>query len=80
MKSTRVGMVINKLKVGNQDILETVCRSGLDILGTVPDDERITSYDATGKPLLELPDDFPKIKAVEEILESMGRSNDANPQ
>jgi CO dehydrogenase maturation factor len=70
MKSTRVGLVINKLKVGNQDIMETVYRSGLDILGTIPDDEHITAYDAAGKPLLNLPEDSPSVMAVAKILRS----------
>jgi len=71
MKSTRVGLVINRLKQGSNFIIETAQQMGLEILGCVPEDENITKYDLVGEPLINLPDTSPSVLAVQEILEKI---------
>ncbi len=68
MKSTRVGLVINRWRGENASIIEKAQRSGLEIIGFIPEDENISKYDGVGKPLIELPDTSPSVKAVQEIL------------
>jgi len=71
MKSTRVGLVINRLKQGSNFIIETAQQMGLEILGCVPEDENITKYDLVGEPLINLPDTSPSVLAVQGILEKI---------
>ncbi len=69
MKSTRIGLVINRLKEESSFVIETAQQSGLEILGCIPEDENITKYDLVGKPLIELPDISPSVVAIQGILE-----------
>ncbi len=71
MKSTRVGLVMNRCKGGNAPLIEKAKQLGLEILGFIPEDKTITKYDGVGKPLIELPDTSPSVKAVQEILSKM---------
>lgn len=71
MKSTRVGLVINRVKKESNFIVETAQQSGMEILGYIPEDENITKYDLVGKPLIELSDTCPSVVAVQGILEKM---------
>jgi CO dehydrogenase maturation factor len=71
MKSTRVGLVINRLKQESNFIIETAQQLGLEILGYVPEDENITKYDLVGEPLINLPDTSPSVLAVQGILEKI---------
>lgn len=71
MKSTRVGLVINRVKNEISSIEGAAQQSGLEILGYVPDDENITHFDAVGEPLLKLPDTSPSVVAVQRILGKM---------
>ncbi len=71
MKSTRVGLVINRLKQESNSLIETSQQLKLEILGTVPEDENITKYDLLGEPLIMLPDSSPSIGAVQGILEKI---------
>jgi len=68
MRLAQAGLVINRLKGGNELITERAKEWGLEILGCVPEDENITEYDAVGKPIIDLPDTSPSVIAVEEIL------------
>jgi CO dehydrogenase maturation factor len=68
MKSTRVGLVVNRVKNESSPIKDAAQQSGLEILGYIPDDENITRFDAVGEPLLKLPDASPSVLAVQTIL------------
>jgi CO dehydrogenase maturation factor len=45
---------------------------GLELAGNIPLDENVMSFNMTGKPLLDIPDDSPAYKAVEEIAHRIG--------
>lgn len=47
-------------------------RTGLELIGTIPLDPLVAEYDVAGKPLFQLPDDSPAVKAVQAILEKAG--------
>ena len=72
MKSTRTGLVINRLKTDDRQITEFARQCGLDIFGRIPEDENITDCDAAGRPILEVPESSPSVRAVREILRTIG--------
>ncbi|HHW43307.1 AAA family ATPase [Desulfofundulus thermobenzoicus] len=58
-------------RVNNDSIAalqDEIQRTGLELIGTIPNDQQVFEYDLRGKPLVELPDDSPVISAVTEIL------------
>ena len=57
--------VLNVLK-------ETAKEIDIELAGNLPSDKNVMSYNISGKPLLDLPDDSPAYKAVEEIAEKIG--------
>jgi len=64
----RWGIVVNRYR--QPDMLQKdLARSwGPELLGSVPEDENISRFDAEGRPLIELPDSSPSVAAVSEIL------------
>jgi len=71
IRPAQTGLVINRFKGDDKLIRENAAKWGLQILGHVPDDENITQYDSTGKPIIDLPDDSPSVIAVQGILQKM---------
>jgi CO dehydrogenase maturation factor len=47
---------------------EFVERIGIPLLGVIPADEAISTYDLSGRPLVELPDNSPVYNSVAEML------------
>jgi CO dehydrogenase maturation factor len=45
---------------------------GLELAGSIPVDDNVMSFNMTGKPLLDIPNDSPSYKAVEEIAHRIG--------
>jgi len=43
-------------------------KTGLEMAGTIPEDEQVTELDLLSKPLINLPDNSPVVKAVHGIL------------
>jgi CO dehydrogenase maturation factor len=66
---TQMGLIINRIRGDDGLAQQLADKSGLDLLGFIPEDENITNYDLAGKPLMQLPDDCSSIMAVERILE-----------
>jgi len=52
-------------------LTEAVKRSGLELIGTVPEDPRMAEFEFTGRPLIELPADAAVYKAVRTIAGRM---------
>ena len=67
-----MGLVINRFKGDDELITESVKKWGLDIFGRIPEDQSITDYDASGKPIFNLPDNAPSVVAVAEMLTKLG--------
>ena len=65
-------LVINRFKGDDELITESVKKWGLDIFGRIPEDQSITDYDASGKPIFNLPDNAPSVVAVAEMLTKLG--------
>jgi CO dehydrogenase maturation factor len=68
MGFTRTGLVINRFKGDDTLIAERAGQLGLQILGRIPEDDRVAEYDAVGRPLVDLPASAPSVIAVREIL------------
>jgi len=73
--STSLGLVTGKtwLVLNRVDgACETVQdATGLDLLGCVPDDQRIREIELRGEPLLSLPDDSQAVRAMDAMLDTL---------
>jgi CO dehydrogenase maturation factor len=66
-------LVGNRFLKSMEGLLEkTADDIGLELAGSIPLDENVMSFNMTGKPLLDIPDDSPAYKAVEEIAHRIG--------
>ncbi len=72
IRPAAMGLVINRFKGDDELITESVKKWGLDIFGRIPEDQNITDYDASGKPIFNLPDTTPSVIAVAEMLTKLG--------
>jgi CO dehydrogenase nickel-insertion accessory protein CooC1 len=52
--------------------MESADKWRLDIFGRIPEDQNITDYDASGRPIFDLPDSAPSVVAVAEMLTKLG--------
>jgi len=61
-------LVVNRLRNGMpQPLAEAVEKTGLQLIGIVPDDPAMAEFEFTGRPLIELPADTAVYRAVQEI-------------
>ncbi len=68
----QIFLVLNKITENVKLMLEPAVEgSGLELIGTVPEDENIRAFDLIGKPLIELPEDSKAVVAVKEIYEKI---------
>ena len=54
-----------------ENLKEEIEKTGLKLLGIIPNDPLVTEYDLKSKPLFELPSDSSAVKAVYEILDKL---------
>lgn len=66
----QAGLVLNRVR-GDRPAEEILKKIGLDVWGSVPDDDTINQYDRDGRPLLELPADSPCGTSVRRILQQV---------
>ncbi len=73
LRSSRVGLVINRLTGGSNDGLmaESAARMGLEVLGCIPEDANISQWDCAGKPIVDIPASSPSVQAVRGILRTV---------
>jgi len=58
------------------DVLEKAADDiGFELAGNIPEDSNVQSFNMTGKPLLEIPEDSPSYRAIEEIAKKIGLEN-----
>lgn len=72
IRPAEMGLVINRFKGDDKPITESAAKWSLDVLGRIPEDQNITDYDASGKPIFNLPDTSPSVVAVGEMLKKLG--------
>lgn len=72
MKSTKTGLVINKSRGTDQTITQMAEETGLEILGSVPNDDTLAEYDSLGKPIIDLPETSSSVTAIQGIMGRIG--------
>lgn len=74
LKYNNLYVIANKVTEGNKDkIIENARSVSLNVIGTIPYDERLASFDLVGDPLINLPDDTPAVKEIEEhVVKALG--------
>ena len=65
-----IGLVLNKARGEEASIIQAAEKTGLKILGSIPEDENIIEYDLVGKPITELPGNSPALIAARGVLEA----------
>lgn len=68
----RMGLVVNRVAEDEVLASETIAETGLNLLGSVPDDPLIRDYELRSAPLLDLPDESSAASAVSNILKNSG--------
>ncbi|MCD7814047.1 MAG: AAA family ATPase [Lachnospiraceae bacterium] len=68
-----IGLIVNRAPNGqlNAGTKEEIEKSGLRLLGVVPQDEQVYEYDCEGRPTSSLPEDSPVRLALNEILKTI---------
>ena len=66
----RAGLILNRVR-GDRPSEEMLEKIGLEVWGSIPEDDTINEYDRSGKPLLEIPADSPCQLAVRKVLEQI---------
>ncbi len=68
-----VKLIVNRAPAGdlNPGVREEIDKYGLDLIGVVPQDETVYSYDAEGRPSVTVPDDSPVKQAVHQIFDQL---------
>lgn len=51
---------------------EEIDKTGLEMIGYIPQDQNVFDYDLHSKPIYDLPNDSPAVVAVQEILQKAG--------
>jgi len=72
IRPSRSGLVINKVRETDQSLRDAAAQTGLEVLGYIPEDENVITYDSIGRPMIELPETSPSVIAVKGILEKIG--------
>lgn len=70
----KVFLVVNKAndEQGLETLKEEIEKTGLELLGGLPNDEQVAEFDLTGKPLFDLPQDSRSYRAAAELAEKLG--------
>ena len=68
-------LVVNRIQGGTlpPETQEFAGKLGMPLLAAIPSDVDLSNFDATGKPLVDLPDDSPVYQAVAKMLEQILR-------
>ena len=63
-------MIINKVKEAPSDaVMDLLAKDGLELAGTIPDNEAVYEFDLNGRPTVEMPDDNIALKTAFEIFD-----------
>ncbi|MCX7855780.1 MAG: AAA family ATPase [Anaerolineae bacterium] len=72
----RVYLVVNRVRDGlPPPLAEAVARTGLELIGTVPEDPEMAEFEVSGRPLIQLPPGTAVYRAVREIARKVLEGN-----
>lgn len=67
-----IHLIVNRVKPGKEDeVLKKVNETGLNVIGTIYEDEIVSEYDLEGNPLINLPDDSNANTAISKIIKNL---------
>ena len=65
-------LIMNQTKAEpSQAVLDIIEKDGLELAGSIPEDEMVYTFDLEGRPTIELPDDNPAIQAAFSIFDTI---------
>ena len=65
-------LIINQAREAPSDtVLNIIKDEGLELVGTIPEDDTVYEYDLDGRPLIEIPKDNKAVKAAFDIFEKI---------
>jgi CO dehydrogenase maturation factor len=65
-------LIINQIKEAPADaVLNMLKENGLEIVGTIPEDNDVYEYDLNGRPTIDIPEDNQAIKAAFDIFDNI---------
>jgi len=67
----QLGIIINKVKGDISNIIKTIKKLNFELIGIVPEDKNVISFDLEGRPIIDLPLDSKSYLAVKKILSSL---------
>ncbi len=71
-KVIKVYLIVTKATEEDiENLRDEIDKTGLELIGIVPNDPMITQFDIKSRPLFELPSDSPAVTAVTEILDRL---------
>jgi CO dehydrogenase maturation factor len=69
IRCEKLGLVFNRVR-GNEDLLrDAAVELELDLVGLIPFDENVATYDLVGKPITDLPPDSPSIATYRSVVD-----------
>jgi CO dehydrogenase maturation factor len=69
IRCEKLGLVFNRVR-GSEDLLrDASVKLGIDLVGMIPFDENVATYDLVGKPITDLPADSPSLVAYRGVVE-----------
>jgi CO dehydrogenase maturation factor len=73
LKVKSVKLIVNRAPGGKLEpgVEAEIAAQKLELAGILPQDDAVYQYDAEGKPLVQLPDDSPVRRVLEEIIKKM---------
>jgi CO dehydrogenase maturation factor len=73
LKYKELYVVVNKVTPDRKDkVLDTAKGLGLNVIGTIPYDEKLAKFDLVGDPLIGLPDDSPAVMEMHQVIKEIG--------
>jgi CO dehydrogenase maturation factor len=65
-------LIINQTKDAlSETVLNMMKKNGLEIAGTIPEDNDVYEYDLNGRPTIDIPEDNQAVKAAFEIFDNI---------
>ena len=73
LKPGRMKLIVNRAPNGelNPGVMEEIEKYGLELIGVLPQDETVYTYDCEGKPSSQVPDSTPVKQALHQIMREL---------
>jgi CO dehydrogenase maturation factor len=68
-----IHLLMNRVHNGlSPEVEKKIEALGIPLIAAIPEDEMLREFDASGKPLIQLPDSSSTVRKVAEIAETLG--------